>query len=274
MTGRSKCIRFLAAAIAALLVFSCSGCGRAQTRTVSADNSLRTVQTAGKLVLGLDASFPPMGFTDEDGEIVGFDIDVAREVCLRLGVELVKRPIAWDEKEVLLDSRGIDCIWNGLSVNAARAETMNLSDPYMKNDMVFVVNGSSTAKSMNDLKGRNIGVQRGSSAQALLENWELYPYLTVSPMEDNVALLNALSEDRLDAAFLDSVMAYYTIASHDIELYVLSGNLGEEEYAIGFRKEDETLRNRIQEILYEMQADGSLGRISEKWFGSDITLLR
>lgn len=264
----------LASAAAALLLLACAGCGRGEKVSAPADASLQKVLDAGRLVLGLDASFPPMGFTGADGSIVGFDIDVAQEVCDRLGVELVKKPIDWDEKEKLLNGGEIDCIWNGMSVTKARAEAMNLSDPYMKNEMVFVVSGGSEAKTTGDLAGKTVGVQSGSTAQELLEASELYRDLKVELLEDNLSLLGALERGEIDAGFLDSVVAYYCISSSDGDFFVLAGNLGEEEYAVGFRKGDQALRDRVQEIIYEMNADGKLGEIARRWFGSDITSLR
>lgn len=267
--------RICTAAAAALLLLACAGCGGTPASgNKGADASLKKVQDAGRLVLGLDASFPPMGYTDDSGSIVGFDIDVAQEVCDRLGIELVKQPINWDEKEDDLNAGRIDCIWNGMSVTAARAESMNLSDPYMKNEMVFVVNGASAIKSMNNLEGKTVGVQAGSTAQEILETSKRYYSIHATPMEDNVALLSDLTEGSLDAVFLDSIVAYYYISSSSTGLYVLPGNLGEEEYAIGFRKGDQALRDAVQKTLNEMKQDGKLAEISVKWFGSDITTLR
>ena len=238
------------------------------------DQSLQKVLDDKKLVLGLDASFPPMGFTDESNEIVGFDIDVAQEVCDRMGVELVKTPINWDTKEEDLNVGKIDCIWNGMSINPARAEAMNLSEPYMKNEMIFVVPADSEIKSMDDLAGKTIGVQTGSTAQEILEAADLYADITESPLEDNVTALNQMELGFSDAVFLDSVVANYLITSHDKDYVILDGNLEAEEYAIGFRKNDQALRDEVQKQLSEMKADGKLGEISEKWFGSDITTVK
>lgn len=238
------------------------------------DQSLQKVLDSGKFVLGLDATFKPMGYTDENDEIVGFDIDVAEEVCSRMGVELVKEPIDWDTKEQDLAVGRIDCIWNGMSINASRQEQMNLSDPYMKNEMVFVVPTSSDAASMTDLTGMNIGVQNGSSAQEILEASELYTNdtpITVTAMATNVEALQQMELGLVDAVFLDSVVANYEITSSGKDYRVLPDGLEEEEYAIGFRKEDQALRDEVQKILGEMKADGKLGEISTKWFGSDIT---
>ena len=238
------------------------------------DQSLQKVLDSGKFVLGLDATFKPMGYTDENDEIVGFDIDVAEEVCSRMGVELVKEPIDWDTKEQDLAVGRIDCIWNGMSINASRQEQMNLSDPYMKNEMVFVVPASSDATSMTDLTGKNIAVQNGSSAQEILEASELYTNdtpITETAMATNVEALQQMELGLVDAVFLDSVVANYEITSSGKDYKVLPDGLEEEEYAIGFRKEDQALRDEVQKILGEMKADGKLGEISTKWFGSDIT---
>lgn len=242
--------------------------------TSSEDNSLQKVLDEKKLVLGLDASFPPMGFTDESNEIIGFDIDVAQEVCDRLGVELIKQPINWDTKEEDLKVGKIDCIWNGMSINPARAEAMNLSEPYMKNEMIFVVPANSDIKSMDDLSGKTIGVQTGSTAQEILEAADLYKDITETPLEDNVTALNQMELGFSDAVFLDSVVANYFITSNKKDYVILNGNLESEEYAIGFRKEDQALRDEVQKTLSEMKADGKLGEISTKWFGSDVTTVK
>ena len=269
------CRTLLLGLLAAVWLLTAWGCGSgAQTSAGKSDDSLQKVLDAGQLVLGLDVGFPPMGFIDKTGEIVGFDIDMAQEVCDRLGVSLVKLGINWDTKEDTLNNGTIDCIWNGFSVTPARAESMNLSEPYMKNEMIFVVSGSSDAKGMRDLKGRTVGVQSGSTAEELLEASELYADVTAVLFETNQELLQELKQGGVDVALVDSVAAYYFIFSSDEPFFILPDSLGEEEYAIGFRKGDQALRDKIQEIIGEMKADGTLGQISKKWFGSDITPVR
>lgn len=297
--------RIMAAAAAAVMVMSFAACGGNTEQTASdettaangaevsesaaegeteaaegesaaegSDESLQKVLDSGKFILGLDATFEPMGYTNENDEIVGFDIDVAEEVCARMGVELVKEPIDWDTKEQDLAVGRIDCIWNGMSINPSREEQMNLSEPYMKNEMVFVVPASSDVASMTELAGKNIAVQNGSSAQDILEASELYTSdtpVTVTAMATNVEALQQLELGLVDAVFLDSVVANYQITSAGKDYKVLPDGLEEEEYAIGFRKEDQALRDEVQKILGEMKADGKLGEISTKWFGSDIT---
>ena len=272
---RTTLMQLFAGIAAALMLLTLIGCGsNAQTAGAIRDDSLQKVIDAGQLVLGLDEGFPPMGFAGDTGELIGFDLDVAQEVCNRLGVALVKKGINWDEKENDLNAGRIDCIWNGLSVTPARAEAMNLSDPYMKNELIVVVPGSSDAIVLRDLKGRSVGVQSGSTAQEVLETSELRPDVTVRAYETVTVLLDQLDRGKVDAALIDSVSAYYFIFSSDEPYFILSESLAEEDYAIGFRKGDQALRDRVQEIISDMKADGSLGEISKAWFGSDITTVR
>lgn len=238
------------------------------------DGSLQKILDSGKFILGLDASFKPMGYTDENDEIVGFDIDCAEEVCKRLGVELVKQGINWDTKEEILEAGTIDCIWNGMSIDEKRAERMNLSEPYMENMMVFVVPAGSDAKEMADLKGKIVGVQNGSTAQTLLEECEIGDDITISALATNVEALNEMDLGLVDAVYLDSVVAEYEIAEANKNWQIFSDGSESEQYAIGFRKGDQALRDKVQEILSEMKADGTLGEISTKWFGSDITTVK
>lgn len=236
------------------------------------DSSLQKVLDSGKFILGLDATFKPMGFTDEQDNIVGFDIDLAEEVCKRMGVELVKQPVDWDTKEQDLNAGKIDCIWNGLSVNEERAEIMNLSDPYMKNDMIFVVRTESEIATQADLDGKTVAVQSGSTAQEILAD----SGMNITPVElaTNVECLQQLDLDLVDAVFMDSVVANYEITTTGKAYTILPDGLSPEEYAIGFRKGDQALRDEVQKILSEMKADGKVEEISTKWFGSDVTTIK
>jgi len=268
----------MVAALALTATIGFAGCSSAPaesgTSQTAEDNSLQKVKDSGKVILGLDATFKPMGYTDENDQIVGFDIDVAEEVCKRMGVELVKQPINWETKETDLDVGKCDCIWNGMSVSPERAEKMNLSDPYMKNAMVFVVKGDSTVTSMDDLKTAKIAVQNGSTAQDILEKSEIKDTITVAAIATNVEALQQLEMGLCEAVFLDKIVADYEIKTSGKNLKVLPEGLEEEEYAIGFRKNDQKLRDEVQKILGEMKADGTLGEISTEWFGSDITTVK
>ncbi|MCR5097401.1 MAG: amino acid ABC transporter substrate-binding protein [Lachnospiraceae bacterium] len=267
--------RILSLIIAVSLCLGLVGCGGTGSDDQAAkDDSLQAVLDSGQLVLGLDADFPPMGFTGKTGKIVGFDIDVAREVCKRMGVELVCRPIKWDEKEEELNSGEIDCIWNGMSVTRDRELAMTLSDPYMKNELIFVVTDKSDAKATWDLVGRKVGVQAGSTAEETLRESDLFGQVTMVPLDSNMKLIDKVLDGTLDAILVDSVVAYYYVFLSDEKFYVLPESLHEEEYAIGFRKGDMALRDKVQQTLSDMKADGTLNFISTEWFGCDITTVR
>ncbi|HEZ7990340.1 MAG TPA: amino acid ABC transporter substrate-binding protein [Ruminococcus sp.] len=278
-----KFTKVLSAAAALVLMANLAGCGKASDKdssssnsssTSASDDSLQKVLDSGEFVLGLDASFPPMGFSDENNEIVGFDIDVAQAVCDKMGVTLVKQPIVWDAKEQDLESGRIDCVWNGMSISPSRAEAMNLSDPYMENEMIFVVPSDSDIKSLDDIKGKTVAVQLGSTAEEILANVDFANDITTTPLEDNVTALQQLELGFSDAVFMDSVVANYLITSEGKDFVILPEGLEKEEYAIGFRKGDQALRDEVQNTLSELKADGTLGEISTKWFGSDITTVK
>jgi polar amino acid transport system substrate-binding protein len=269
--------RVFTAITAGAMLFAFAGCSgdkKDSSSTTGEDVSLQKVLDSGKLILGLDATFKPMGYTNDKDEIVGFDIDVAEEVCKRMGVKLVKESINWETKEQDLNAGRIDCIWNGMSVSPSRAEEMNLSEPYMKNSMVFVVPVDSDAKTMDDLSKKVIGVQNGSTAQDILNASDIADTITEQAMPTNIEALQQMELGLVDAVFLDSVVANYEITSSGKNYIVLPDGLEEEEYAIGFRKNDQKLRDEVQKILGEMKADGTLGEISTEWFGSDITTVK
>jgi polar amino acid transport system substrate-binding protein len=269
--------KLLALILCLVMLFAFAGCSgdkKDSSSTTGEDVSLQKVLDSGKLILGLDATFKPMGYTNDKDEIVGFDIDVAEEVCKRMGVKLVKESINWETKEQDLNAGRIDCIWNGMSVSPSRAEEMNLSEPYMKNSMVFVVPVDSDAKTMDDLSKKVIGVQNGSTAQDILNASDIADTITEQAMPTNIEALQQMELGLVDAVFLDSVVANYEITSSGKNYIVLPDGLEEEEYAIGFRKNDQKLRDEVQKILGEMKADGTLGEISTEWFGSDITTVK
>ena len=245
-----------------------------ESTTGGADSSLADIQANGKLVLGLDDSFPPMGFEDENGEIVGFDIDLAKEVCKRLGVELVTQPIDWNSKEVELDSKNIDCIWNGLSITPEREEALSLSQPYMNNSQAIVVRSDSDIETKADLEGKVVGIQAGSSAMDAVdaEPEVRDTFGELVDMKDNVLALSELKNGTVDAVVADSVLIqYYT--SQDVDSYkILDDNFGTEQYAIAFRKSDMALTEAVNGILDEMIEDGTFAEISNTWFGRDVSI--
>ncbi len=262
--------------VAMLAVFAgCSSSSDTNSGTADSgtaqDNSLQNVLDKGTLVLGLDDSFPPMGFRDENNNIVGFDIDVATEVANRMGVELKLQPIEWSTKEMELNTGSVDCLWNGLSIDDERKQAMDLSEPYMTNRMVLVVLNDSEYTDQASLAGKTIGVQNGSTAEKILEESDFSKTIgNTIGFKDNVTAFMELETKGIDAIFMDEVVANYAITSQNKDFKVLEDGLTEEEYAVGFKKGNTALKNEVQKYIDEMKADGTMTQISEKWFGKDV----
>lgn len=256
---------------AAALAAGFSGCKKVS----KVDNSLEELKSRGVFVLGLDDSFPPMGFRNDDDEIVGFDIDLASEVAGRLGVSFKAQPIDWDAKEMELSTGKIDCIWNGLTITPERESALSLTKPYLSNDQVLVVRKDSGLSKLSDFAGKTIGVQSGSSAQdAIKDNKDFADSVKdIILFKENITALNDLVIGGLDGVVMDSVVASYDIAQSKKPLVLVSEVLSQEGYGIAFRKNDVKLRDAVQKTLEEMKADGTVERISTKWFGSDITVI-
>ncbi|HEX3031944.1 MAG TPA: amino acid ABC transporter substrate-binding protein [Bacillota bacterium] len=262
-----------------------AGCGGSKSSTestgqntapsASTDDSWKKVQEKGEFVLGLDESFPPMGFKDEKGNIVGFDIDIAQEVFKRLGVKLKLQPINWDAKVQELDTGNIDCIWNGFTINDERKQNVLFTSPYMKNRQVIVVMSTSPYKTLADLTGKKLGLQAGSSAADALDKSADFKgkLKQVVPFDDNMTALLDLEKGGLDAVLMDEIVARYYITMKNKGYTVLDEALASEEYGVGFRKNDQELMKKVQETMEAMAKDGKMAEISNKWFKKDITTI-
>lgn len=272
---RKSIFLFMLIVVMALALFGCGGGGAPEEEEQAADESWTKIEDKGELILGLDEEFPPMGFRDENGEITGFDVDVAKEACSRLGIELKLQPINWDVKEQELNTGKIDCIWNGFTITEERKKALLYSDPYMNNKQIIVVMKDSPVASLEDLKGKKLGYQAGSSSEdALNAATELQASLgEVVKFDDFMTALMDLEKGGLDAVLIDEVVANYNINASGKEYKILDETLAGEEYGIGFRKGDQALMEKIQETLEAMAKDGKLAEISEKWFGQDITIV-
>ena len=246
----------------------------AETTEKAAEAEGETKVEGGTLIVGFDQDFPPMGFMGDDGEYTGFDLELAQEAAKRLGLEYKPQPIAWDAKDMELESGNIDCIWNGFTMTGREAG-YTWSEPYMENSQVFVVAGDSGIKSQADLAGKVVECQVDSSAEAALKE---VPDLTatfaqlLTTADYNTAFMD-LEQGAVDAIAMDVVVAGYQISQRNADFVILEDSLAAEEYAIGFKKGNTELKDKVQGALEEMAADGTLKTISEKWFGKDITTI-
>lgn len=228
-----------------------------------------------KLVIGLDDNFAPMGFRNDKNEIVGFDIDLAREACKRLNMEVEFKPIDWGAKEAEMKSKRIDAIWNCFTVNEEREKAYGLSEPYIVNAQLLVVPAGSDIKTKADMAGKVVAVQDDSTGDYLMnleENKALKASLKdFKKYPDFAAAYMDLDNKRVDVMIVDAVLARYYDQKNPGKYTILDENMGDEVVAVAFRKEDNELREKFNKALAEMKKDGTCKKISEKWMGADIT---
>jgi len=238
----------------------------------STDTSLKDIQEKKELIIGLDDNLPPIGFRDKSGEIVGFDIDMAKEVGKRMGVKVTFKPVEWDGIILSLNNKDIDAIWNGLTITDKRKEQIGFSKVYLQNKQIIVVKNKSIISSKIDLKDKIVGLQMGSSSEsALSSDSELSKSLKeVKKYSNNTEALLDLNADRIDAVIVDEVVGRYYTNIKPGDYKVLDDNLGAEDYGVGIRKTDTSLTAEIDKFLEEIKNDGTANTISQKWFGKDI----
>ncbi len=293
----------LALAVAGMMVFGLTACGgdtkkeaeptaapeeTTAAETQEAEDTESTDEAADTadgerttLTVGFDAEFPPYGYMDEDGEYVGFDLDLAAEVCKRQGWELVKQPINWDTKDMELSSGSIDCIWNGFTMNG-REDEYTWSVPYVDNSQVFVVAEDSGISAKADLAGKTVGVQADSSALAALEDEESQENLDLAASfaalnqfaDYNTAFME-LEAGSIDALAMDIGVANYQISQREGYTILTGDNdqeyLATEQYAIGFLKGNDELKDLVESTLMQMVDDGTFMEIAEKYADYGLT---
>lgn len=232
------------------------------------------------LVVGFDAEFPPYGYKDENGDYVGYDLDLAQEVCKRQGWTLVKQPIEWNSKDMELNSGTIDCIWNGFTVNG-REDEYTWTVPYVDNSQVIIVRNDSDITELSHLENKIVAVQSDSSALAAFtgegateENLALCTsFKELQQIGDyNSAFMN-LESGMVDAIGMDIGVAKYQVESRGETFRILETRVSTEQYAVGFKLGNTKLRDQVQDTLKEMVEDGTFMKISKKWDLEDCVCL-
>ena len=236
---------------------------------LNGDNQATVQNNDTNLIVGFDAEFPPYGFTNDKGEYVGFDLDLAQEVCNRNNWTLVKQPIDWDAKDSELNSGTIDCIWNGFTING-RENDYTWSEPYIDNKQVVVVKKDSGINSLEDLKGQVVETQKDSSALAALQGDNKTLADTFSNLVEvadyNTAFMD-LESGACSAVAIDIGVAQYKVSTsnNSDQFIILDQPISSEQYGVGFKLGNEELRNQVQATLDEMYADGTIQAIAENY---------
>lgn len=274
--------------IAALTVSTLAvGCGSSKdssstdTKETKTESTKDSVSNGGNtFTVGFDAEYPPYGYMDDDGEYTGFDLELAQAVCDLEGWTLVKKPINWDSKDMELNSGSIDCIWNGFTMNG-REDDYTFSTPYVDNSQVIVVAENSGIEKLSDLAGKTVGVQAASAALDLLNSEEeggqkalADTFGSLNEFADYNTAFTELQAGALDALAIDIGVAKYQINSRGDGYKILDETLNKEQYAIGFKKENTELCDKVNADLEKLAEDGTVEKLAEKYEIADMVTLK
>ncbi|MBS6525868.1 MAG: amino acid ABC transporter substrate-binding protein [Peptoniphilaceae bacterium] len=262
-----------------LLLVGCSGGAKPANDAANeaANNSGNAKQEAAAeldksktYVMGMDDTFAPMGFRDEKGNIVGFDVDLAKKAAEEMGIKIECQPIDWTVKESELESGNVDLLWNGFSITPERQKKVLFSDPYMDNRQIIITLKDSPVNCKADLAGKRVTVQGESSAlEAVMKDDAFVKALAEPPVEyaTNNECFKDIEAKRCDAIVVDEVLARYYMKQNGEENYkVLKDNFGEEQFAVGMRKDDVALQEALNKALKTLKDNGTYDEIYSKYF--------
>lgn len=271
--------KFLFGILAVVSMVTLAACGSSNDSTGDSADSWKTIEKDKKVVIGLDDTFVPMGFKDDEGKIVGFDVDLAKAVFDEYGITAEFQPIEWSMKENELQNGTIDLIWNGYTVTDSRKKKVSFSQPYLTNEQVLVTKKSSNITSDADMKDKVLGAQEGSSGY---EGFTKEPEKLMDIVKDNDATLYAgfneafidLKNDRIDGLLIDRVYADYFLKQDGTmdDYNIFNAGFSEEDFAVGARKGDKELVDKINEGFDKIQEDGKFAEITQKWFGEELSM--
>ena len=277
--------RKVACMLAAVLTVSvvAAGCGKTTEGQSDGNEDKKTESTSDSVtnggntfVVGFDAEYPPYGYMDDNGEYTGFDLELAQAVCDIEGWELEKKPINWDSKDMELNSGSIDCIWNGFTMNG-REDDYTFSTPYVDNSQVIVVSESAGIESLEDLAGKVVGVQAASAALDVLNGDQKTladTFASLNEFADYNTAFTELQAGALDALAIDIGVAKYQINSRGDGYVILDETLNKEQYAIGFKKGNDELCEKVNADLQTLTNDGTVAKLAEKYEIADMVTLK
>ncbi len=274
-------VALIAALTVSTMAVGCGGSKDSSSTDTKTESSKDSVSNGGDtFTVGFDAEYPPYGYMDDDGEYTGFDLELAQAVCDLEGWTLVKKPINWDSKDMELNSGSIDCIWNGFTMNG-REDEYTFSTPYVDNSQVIVVAENSGIEKLSDLAGKTVGVQAASAARDLLNSEEeggqkalADTFGSLNEFADYNTAFTELQAGALDALAIDIGVAKYQINSRGDGYKILDETLNTEQYAIGFKKGNTELCDKVNADLKKLAEDGTVEKLAEKYEIADMVTLK
>ncbi|MBE6631452.1 MAG: amino acid ABC transporter substrate-binding protein [Ruminococcaceae bacterium] len=265
--------KILTLALALITVVAClTACGSTGTESGGWD----VIAARGEIIVGLDDTFVPMGFRDENNELVGFDIDLAKAVGEYLGIKVTFKPIDWNSKDMELNGGQIDCIWNGMSATEERQQTMALTNKYLNNKIVVMALSETeiTVKEAADLANYKVGTQAGSAALEALEANEAYDSYkeNISEYDTYDEAILDMQAGRIQCIIVDEVLGEYKNNLLGNTFKTCEYDFGPDYYAIGCRKADTDVAEKLNGAIKALIENGTAAKLSEKWFGSDLVI--
>ena len=270
--------------LTALMAVSIAGCGAnkeavdAGAENVQTQSDYEQLKANGKAVVGI-TMFNPMNYYDENKELVGFDTELAKAVFEKLGLEAEFLEINWDSKEVELNSRNIDCIWNGMCITEDRKTTMGITEPYLNNTQAMVMKPDVAQALAKDPSGANVVAEQGSTGEGKLQGTiaddesvkvsakEFFANSNYTAVDSMAKAIMEVAAGTADIALVDSVCAYGMVGEGTDypDLVVnIDNEFGAQQYGIAFRKGSD-LAEMVNTAIDELRADGTVEKIAEKY---------
>ncbi len=274
----------LSALMAVTALAGCSGqssvseASKGNSDSQSATGDWSYIQDKGDLVIGI-TYFEPMNYKDENGELTGFETEFAQSVCEKLGVKATFQKIDWDSKEVELNAKTIDCIWNGLTITDDRQTNMGISTPYMENKQVMVTKAENADKfaKAEAVKGATVVAEKKSAGEEVAESDEFFKEANYVSVDSQAKALLEVKSGTADIAVIDYVMSIGTIANGTdyADLKVVEGkDFAQEQYGIALRKGDTETLEKINNAIQDVANDGKLEEIAKKYSLQNLLLVK
>ena len=241
------------------------------------------IKGKGKITIGITL-FAPINYYDESGELIGFDTELAKATFEKLGVEVEFIEINWDSKEIELNSKNIDAIWNGMCITEERKQNMSMSRPYLYNTQAMVMKADKEADIMADISGKYVVAEQGSTGEGKLQGTiadddtvvvsakEYFKDANYTPVDSMAKALMEVKSGIADVALVDSVCALAMVGEgtdYDDLTVNLDNNFGLQEYGIGFRVGSD-VTELVNNAIIELTRDGTVAQIAEKYGLTDM----
>lgn len=254
--------------LALTMILTLVACGNKEADKPQAESDLSYVKGNGKLVIGY-TDYAPMNYTDKDGVFTGFDTELATLTCEKLGVEPEFVEINWKTKEVELNAKSIDCIWNGLTIDDERKAAMEITKPYIKNAQVVLIKEGTTYNGTESLIGKTVVAEQGSAGEKTIEADDNLKQANFVPKTLQTDCLMELKSGTADAAVLDLTLAKtMTGKGTNYEDIIIVDHLAEEDYGVAFRKGSDICAE-VNKIFDGFISDGTIAKLAEK-YGLDM----